>query len=169
MSGSRRGIALLLALLAPVLVHAQACPGCAAEDTTAHGHVWPALGIHLGAPQKASAALGVVIGETWRRAGHEHARNVALFAEPGLASGRASLAYVDHGFGSFGSGFGVAATFLRTWSDPWIARENTSYIGADLIVWPIVFTGPRIGIFHSVNGSPGSRKWFVGIDLGVGL
>ena len=161
--------AVIPALVIPMILQAQTCHACAAEDTTPRGHVWPALGLHVGAPQKASAALGLVIGETWQRAGREHARNVALFAEPGVSAGRASLAYVDHGFGSFGSGFGIAATFLRTWSDPWIANENVSYVGGDIILWPIVFTGPRIGIFRSVTANAGSRKWFVGIDLGVGL
>jgi hypothetical protein len=158
-----------LALLLPALAGAQRCTSCQPEDTMPHGHIWPALGVHVGEPQKASAALGVVIGEDWQRNGKEHARNIALFAEPGLSAGRASLAYVDHGYGSFGSGFGVAATVLRTWRDPWVAKENVSYVGGDLILWPILFTGPRIGVFHSVSGPTGSSKWLVTIDLGIGL
>src|SRR5438067_1203784 len=94
------------------------------EDTTRRMHVLPALGVHVGTPQKASVALGVVVGEDWQKDARDHSRNVAIFAEPGLSAGRASIAYVDHGFGSFGSGFGIAGTVLRTWNDPWSARDN---------------------------------------------
>jgi hypothetical protein len=132
-------------------------------------HVLPAWGLHAGEPQKASAALGVVLGEDWQAARRDHSRNVALFAEPGLAAGRASIAYVDKGYGSFGSGFGIAASLLRTWNDPWVAKENVTYVGADVLLWPIVFVGPRVGLFHSVTGPSGSRKWFVAFDFGVGL
>ncbi|HEX4684719.1 MAG TPA: hypothetical protein VH277_18520 [Gemmatimonadaceae bacterium] len=169
MNRARGLAALALLFVMPAAARAQACRTCQTEDTTPRGHIWPALGIHAGAPQKASAALGVVVGETWQRNGREHARNIALFAEPGLSAGRASIAYVDHGYGSFGSGFGVAATLLRTWNDPWVAKENVSYVGGEIILWPIVFTGPRVGVFRSVSGPAGSSRWFVGVDLGIGL
>jgi hypothetical protein len=138
------------------------------DDTTRRAHVLPALGIHVGTPQKASVALGVVLGEDWQTNGHDHSRNVALFAEPGLSAGRASLAYVDHGYGTFGSGFGVAATVLRTWKDPWTVKPNVTYVGADLILWPIVFMGPRIGLFRSIASPDISKKWFVSLDFGIG-
>jgi hypothetical protein len=169
MNGMRGLAALALLAVVPTLARAQRCRTCETEDTMPRGHIWPALGIHAGMPQKASAALGVVVGETWQRNGREHARNIALFAEPGLSAGRASIAYVDHGYGSFGSGFGVAATVLRTWKDPWVAKENVTYAGGEIILWPIVFTGPRIGLFRSVSGAPGSSRWFVALDLGIGL
>ena len=121
-------------------------------------HVVPALGLRFGTPQKASAALGVVLGEDWQKDGRDHSRNVALFAEPGLRRGRASLAYVGHGYGSFGSGFGVAATVLRTWSDPWQLERNSTYVGGEVIVWPILFVGPRIGLFRNVSSVETSRS-----------
>jgi len=132
-------------------------------------HVLPALGLHVGTPQKASVALGVVLGEDWQENGHDHSRSVALFAEPGLSAGRVSLAYVRHGHGGFGSGFGVAATVLRTWNDPWTVKSNMSFVGLEALIWPVVFVGPRIGVFHSVSGSPTPNRWFVGVDFGFGL
>src|SRR4051812_37204765 len=91
--------AAAMALLLPAIALAQS----AEPDTSVRGHIWPALGIRFGTPQKASAALGVVLGETWRKNGREHSRNIALFAEPGMSAGRGTLAYIDHGYGSFGS------------------------------------------------------------------
>lgn len=141
----------------------------AQEDTLRRMHVLPALGLHVGAPQKASVALGAVVGEEWQKNGRDHSRNIAIFAEPGLSAGRASVAYVDHGYGSFGSGFGIAGTVLRTWKDPWMAKENVNYAGGEIILWPIVFIGPRIGLFHTVGATTTSKKWFVSIDFGIGL
>jgi len=169
--GSRRSATVLVAtacLAAPALLRAQRCTGCATgEDTIPHMHVIPALGVHVGAPQKVSAALGVGLGVDWQRNGRDHSRNVVLFAEPGLSAGRASVAYVDQG--RFGSGFGVAATVLRTWEDPWIMKQNTTYVGGDVLLWPIVFMGPRIGVFRRITGEPSSKKWVFSLDIGIGL
>lgn len=152
-----------LMLVAPLVLQAQR-----GEDTIPRTHIFPALGVHVGSPQKVSAALGVVLGEEWQKDGRDHTRNVALFAEPGLGAGRASLAYVDHGYGAFGSGFGLAATVIRTWKEPWTVTKNQTYVGADLILWPIVFVGPRIGLFRNVSDRMTSDKWFVAIDFGIG-
>jgi hypothetical protein len=156
------------ALLVPSeSVFAQRCATCAAEDTTRHIHVLPALGLRVGTPQKASFAVGVVVGEDWQQNQHDHSRNIALYAEPGLSAGRGSVAYVHHGYGSFGSGFGVAGTVLRTWQDPWGAKDNLTYAGGELIFWPVVFVGPRVGLFRSISG--GTGRWFASIDIGIGL
>jgi len=167
-----RAAACLAALLLMPLsgVWAQQCRGCAGEDTTHRMHVLPGAGLRFGAPQKASVALGVVVGEDWQANGHDHSRNVGLLIEPGLSAGRASVAYISHGFGSFGSGVAIAASALRTWDDPWWSRENTTYVGGELTVWPIVFIGPRIGLFRAVN-SPASltKRWMVTLDFGFGL
>jgi hypothetical protein len=138
------------------------------EDTLPRAHVVPAFGIRVGSPQKGSVALGVVLGEDWQKNGREHSRNVALFAEPGLSGGRASLAYVEHGYGTFGSGYALAATVLRTWKDPWTVKPNLTYVGGEAILWPILFVGPRIGLLHNVNGSS-DRRWLVSFDFGIGL
>jgi hypothetical protein len=156
------------AVATPAKVSAQRCRGCQ-EDTLPHMHVWPAIGVHAGIPQKASAALGVLVGADWQRNGHDHSRNVSLFVEPGLSAGRASLAYVQGGFGHFGSGVGVAATVLRTWKDPLTVKANMTYAGGEVLLWPIVFIGPRIGLFHSVSGTETDKKWFLALDLGIGM
>jgi hypothetical protein len=161
-----------IALTAPfAAARAQRCVACTAEDTVPHTHLVPGFGVRVGAPQKASVALGAVYGADWQRNGRDHSRNVGLFVEPGLSGGRASVAYLDHGYGSFGSGFGVAASMLRTWNDPWWARENQTYVGGEVILWPIVFVGPRLGIFRSIGGNAsGDRKrWLVTFDFGFGL
>ena len=139
------------------------------EDTVPRTHILPGLGVHVGAPQKASVAAGIVLGEDWREHGRDRSRNVGLWVEPGLSGGRASVAYINHGYGSFGSGFGIAASVLRAWDDPWVAKQNVTYVGGELLLWPIVFVGPRVGLFHSVTGPSGSQKWFVSFDFGVGL
>lgn len=148
---------------------AQRCRGCTPTDSSTHLHVAPALGLRVGAPQKASAAVGLLVGVDWQTNQRDHSRNGTIFIEPGLSAGRASIAYVDHGYGSFGSGFGVAATALRTWEDPWGAKENATYVGGEVILWPIVFVGPRLGLFRSVRGDVGSKKWFFSFDFGIGL
>ncbi|MDB4874230.1 MAG: hypothetical protein JWM41_676 [Gemmatimonadetes bacterium] len=162
---------LLGALVAPAALGAQRCRGCVPEDTMPRTHIVPGFGVRFGAPQKASVALGVVLGEDWQTNGHDHSRNVGLIAEPGLSGGRASLAYVYHGYGSFGSGFAIGPSVLRTWRDPWWAKENVTYVGGDIILWPIVFVGPRVGVFRSVGGnSSGSlKRWLVTFDFGFGL
>jgi hypothetical protein len=147
---------------------AQRCVGCVSgEDTIPHLRVGPALGLHVGAPQKASAALGIVIGQTWQENGHDQSRNLALFAEPGLSGGRGTLAYVNHG--SFGSGFGIGASVLRTWKEPWTVKPNMTYVGGEILVWPIVFVGPRLGVFRRVAGDATAKQWFLSLDLGIGL
>jgi hypothetical protein len=167
----RRTAALVgLSVLAATSANAQRCRDCTAEDTVPRSHILPALGLRVGTPQKASVALGVVLGEDWQQNGKERSRNVALFAEPGLGAGRASLAFVDHGYGSFGSGYGIAATVLRTWKQPWQLGPDQTYVGGEAILWPILFVGPRVGILHRINGPDvASRRWFMTIDFGFGL
>jgi hypothetical protein len=162
---------LAAALLAPAALGAQRCRGCVPEDTLPRTHVVPGFGLRFGAPQKASVALGVVVGEDWQSNGRDHSRNVGVFAEPGLSAGRASLAYIHHGFGSFGSGYTVAASVLRTWRDPWWAKDNVTYVGGEISVWPIVFVGPRVGLFRSVGGNTAAspKRWLVTFDFGFGL
>jgi hypothetical protein len=148
--------------------NAQRCRGCVPEDTIVRTHFAPAFGLHFGSPQKASAAVGVVLGESWQRNGTDHSRLFALYAEPGVSAGRASVAFLDYGHGNFGSGVGIAATAMRTWRDPWTAQENMTYGGMEILLWPIVFVGPRIGMFHSFGGTT-SKPWFMSLDFGIGL
>jgi len=148
----------------PSTVHAQRV-----EDTLPRSHVVPAFGLRVGAPQKASAALGLLLGEEWQKNGREHSRNVAVFLEPGLGAGRASVAYVENGYGSFGSGFAVAATALRSWGEPWTVKPHVTYAGGEGILWPILFVGPRIGLLRATRGPRNDKRWLLSFDLGIGL
>ncbi len=85
-----------------------------------------------------------------------------------MSAGRGSIAYVSHGFGGFGSGFAVGPSVMRTWKDPWTVRDNATFVGADLALWPIIFTGPRVGLYRRVSGLE-PRRWFVSFDFGIGL
>lgn len=162
--------AAVMLLLAPLVALAPQQPrGSAPEDTIPRSHTFPALGIRVGEPEKASAALGIVLGEDWQQNGRDHSRNVALFVEPGLDAGRASVAYVRHGYGNFGSGFGLAGSLMRTWNEPWVFKPNVTYAGGEVILWPILFVGPRLGLFRSVAGNPTDRRWFGSLDFGVGF
>ena len=62
-----------------------------------------------------------------------------------------------------------AASLMRTWDDPWGARQNVSYAGGEVILWPVMFAGPRIGLFHSIAGNPSNKRWLVSLDFGLGL
>jgi hypothetical protein len=172
--GWRRVAIALVVPLSALGAQRGTCRLCLPEDTVPRVHVLPAIGVRVGAPQKTSFAIGLLVAEDWQSNGHDHSRNVALFAEPGLTAGRGSLAYIHHGFGHFGSGYGGAATVLRTWNDPWWTKPNVTYAGGELILWPIVFIGPRVGVFRSV-GTPsagagaGARRWLVTFDVGFGL
>ena len=161
-------LAIVCTLPSASLLAQQRCPGCVTgEDTVPRLRILPALGVHAGVPQRVSAALGIVFGQTWQKNGRDHSRNLALFAEPGWSAGRATLAYVDHG--SFGSGFGIGASVLRTWKEPWMTKPNVTYAGGDILLWPIVFIGPRVGVFRRVSCDATAKKWFVSLDLGIGL
>src|ERR1044071_5809428 len=121
------GIAVLAAL--PVAARAQnRCPSCM-DSVAGEWHMLPALGLRAGIPQKASAALGIVAGKNYRERGHTE--DVALYVEPGLSAGRASLGYIS-GFGNMGSGFGIAATAMRTWKDPINLKTNETFAGGEI-------------------------------------
>ena len=47
------------------------------------------------------------------------------------------------------------------------ARENN--VGGEVLLWPIVFIGPRVGLFHTVSGNETNKRWFVSLDLGIAL
>jgi hypothetical protein len=166
-----KGWAAMFALsVAFVASHAQAqrCRDCVPEDTTRHVAFHPALGLRIGEPQQASVAVGVLAGSRWQSRGREHARDAALFVEPGLSGGRVSLGYGAYGRG-LGSGGAIAATVLRTWRNPWGVKPNVTYAGGELFVWPLMFIGPRVGVFHSISPGNAANRWLFSVDLGVGF
>ena len=148
--------------------HAQRCRDCVPEDTTRHAAFHPALGLRIGEPQQASVAVGLLAGSRWLSRGRERARDAALFVEPGLSAGRVSVGYAGYGRG-MGSGAAITATALRTWRNPWGVKPNVTYLGGELFVWPLVFIGPRVGVFHSVSPGNAANRWLFSFDLGVGF
>ena len=165
----RRWLALC-ALSAFIATRAQGqrCRDCVPEDTTRHTAIHPALGFRIGEPQQASVAVGILAGSRWQARGRDHARDAALFVEPGLSAGRVSLGYAAYGRG-LGSGKAITATVLRTWRNPWGVDPNVTYAGGELFVWPLVFVGPRVGVFHSVSSGHTANRWLFSVDLGVGF
>ena len=139
------------------------CPSCL-DSVSGQWHMLPALGLRAGAPQKVSAALGIVAGKNFREKGHTE--DFAIYVEPGLAAGRASVAYIN-GFGNMGSGWGIAGSAMRTWKDPLYLPTNATYVGAEIWVWPLFFSGPRVGAFRKITGN--SLGWFFTADFGFGL
>jgi hypothetical protein len=149
---------------------AQNCRSCTLSDSTpasVHTRVYPALGLRVGTPQKVSAALGVMAGMEWQVRGKDYSRYLAAFVEPGLAGARASAGYVK-GVGDMGSGYGIFASVLRTFDDSWTLAQNSSFVGGEVVLWPIVLAGPRIGVFRRVHGSAGGG-WYLVADFGLGL
>lgn len=133
------------------------------DSVSGQWHMLPALGLRGGIPQKLSVALGIVAGKNFR---DNRTEDIALYVEPGLSAGRASLGYIN-GFGNMGSGFGIAGTAMRTWKDPINLSTNHTYIGGEIWVWPVFFTGPRVGVFRKITGA--TRGWYLTADFGFGL
>lgn len=155
--------AMALPLRAPTALAQNTCPSCT-DSVTGDWHMLPAVGLRAGTPQKLSAALGIVTGRNYREKGYS--QDIALYAEPGLSAGRATLAFLS-GFGNMGTGYGIGATVMRTWHDPWTVRENTTLMGGEVWAWPAFFTGPRVGVFREITGT--HKGWFFTADFGFGL
>jgi hypothetical protein len=154
----------IVCVMLPAVARAQnRCPSCM-DSVSGQWHMLPALGLRAGIPQKASAAVGIVAGKNYNEKGHTE--DLALYVEPGFSAGRASLGYIT-GFGNMGSGFGFAATAMRTWKDPIKLPTNATYVGGELWVWPVFFSGPRVGVFRKITGA--SHGWFFTADFGFGL
>ena len=142
---------------------AQNCPSCV-DSVTGEWHMLPAAGLRAGTPQKLSAALGIIAGKNYRERGHTE--DATVYVEPGISAGRATLGYLT-GIGNMGSGYGFGASVMRTWKTPWLVRTNQTYVGGEVWLWPIFFTGPRIGLFREMTGT--RHGWFFTADLGFGL
>lgn len=163
-------LAVALAVLTAATLRGQECDRCNPPGDTTHARVRvvPAIGVRVGAPQKASIAVGVLTRAEWQQHGRDYSRNLAAFVEPGLSGARASVAYIQ-GIGNLGSGFGVAASVLRTWKEPWTLPDNGTYVGGELLVFPLFLVGPRVGLFKEVSGGRDMKRWFFTADFGFGL
>ena len=139
------------------------CPSCV-DSVTGQWHMHPGLGLRAGTPQKLSVALGLVSGKNFRENGRTE--DLTIYVEPGVSAGRATVGYLS-GFGNMGEGFGIGATALRTWKTPWTLRTNSTYLGGEAWMWPIFFSGPRVGVFRELTGT--KHGWYLTADFGVGL
>jgi hypothetical protein len=163
-----RWLAMIAAALGSIATPRSAgaqCLGCG--DSVMRMHVHAGLGLRFGTPQRASLGLGVVTGPEWRSSAHPSTPDLLLVVEPGWSAGRLSVGAMT-GFGHMGTGWGVMTTVLRTWRDSWGLQDNRTYVGAEVIAWPVWFIGPRLGIFHPINGDR-RRGWFLTGDFGFGL
>jgi len=158
--------------LAPRAVFAQESPcrgaSCSGDSIPTRPHTFPAVGIRAGTPQKASVAVGIVTGVDWQNRGTEYSRDVAFFFEPGFGATRVSSAYITP-IGNMGSGFGLAVTAMRTAGSPWTFAANTTYVGGEVLIWPVFLAGPRVGLFRRMSGDATMGHWFFGADFGFGL
>jgi len=121
----------------------------------------PVFGVHVGGPVRASAAVGVWLGEDPR---HDDASGALVLVEPGLRAGRLSLGYAYALRGGFGQYVTGRATALRTWRMNGGPRD---YLGAEVQVLPLLAVGPRLGVFVPVDKGPKRVLWM--LDVGVGL
>jgi hypothetical protein len=156
-----------LALTAGMAIASTLSAQSSRNDSIPTMHIHPAVGIRVGAPQRISAALGIVTGADYHSAAHPRSPDVVAYIEPGWSAGRVSLGIVTP-LGNLGTGWGATATVLRTWNEPWTLVENRTYVGAELSGWAVFFVGPRIGLFHAITG-PGPRGWYFTGDIGIGL
>jgi hypothetical protein len=116
---------LLVLLVAPALpspLRAQA-----SVPNGVRNRIGPAFGLHIGAPQKVSLALGV---GRWRESTDDSYNGVFGLVEPGLGAGRASVGYL-RSRGNLNTGLAVRASALRTWRDPWSVPPNRTFVGLE--------------------------------------
>ncbi|HYW31784.1 MAG TPA: hypothetical protein VE869_09780 [Gemmatimonas sp.] len=120
-----------------------------------------AAGLHVGAPQKVSVALGLqrAIKESTPAA----QQLVFGLVEPGLGAGRASIGYGS--FGDFGAGFTVRGSVLRTFSKPRNVAPNQTFVGLEGAGHFFLFN-VRAGAFRRTSTGTGSATLYT-IDWGL--
>ena len=146
-------LALLFATVVTPPLHAQAT----------RTRIGPAFGLHVGAPQKVSLALGA---GRWRESTSDAYDVLFGLVEPGLGAGRASVGYL-RSRGNLNTGLGVRASALRTWRDPWSVAPNQTFVGVEASAHVAVFV-IRAGAFRRTTSATGSAFLFT-IDGGLFL
>ena len=122
-----------------------------------------AFGLHVGAPQKVSLALGA---GRWRESTGDAYDVVFGLVEPGLGAGRASVGYL-RSRGNLNAGLAVRASALRTWGDPWSVEPNRSFVGVEGSAH-VFFFNVRAGAFRRTTSADGRAVLFT-IDGGLFL
>ena len=134
----------------------------ASAPVGARTRIGPAFGLHIGAPQKVSVALGA---GRWREWGDNY-EGVFGLVEPGLGAGRASVGYL-RSRGNLNIGLGVRASALRTWGDPWSVDPNRTFVGLEASAHA-GFLSVRGGVFRRTTSAAGRAVLFT-IDGGLFL
>ncbi|HET7632775.1 MAG TPA: hypothetical protein VFK16_10740 [Gemmatimonadaceae bacterium] len=130
--------------------------------------VFPFLGIRAGTPQRMSVSAGVGFDLDPTADPSRPSRELLLVVAPGLGAERGSLTLV-HSTGRYGGGVAGGFTVIRTVGHPWQAPANTTYVGADLSILPIIAMGPRLGLLRRVSGNTADRPWLWTLDFGFGF
>ena len=138
-------------------------PPLRAQASGATTRIGPAFGLHIGAPQKVSLALGV---GRWRESTDDSNDGVFGLVEPGLGAGRASVGYL-RSRGNLNAGLAIRASALRTWRDPWSVEPNRTDVGLEGSAHFAVF-GVRAGAFRRTTSTTGGAFLFT-IDGGLFL
>ena len=133
-----------------------------APSPVVHTRIGPAFGLHVGAPQKVSLALGA---GRWRESGDDY-DGVFGLVEPGLGAGRASVGYL-RSRGNLNAGLAVRASALRTWRDPWSVEPNRTFVGVEASAHALIFN-VRAGAFRRTTAAEGRAVLFT-IDGGLFL
>lgn len=157
--GARRDALVLACIVAAGL----------ADAWPARADVLPSWGAEWGAPQRASASFGVLIGDA-RGGGFDLGRHLLLLqATGGQGGGRVSVGWAPFAAGSSGlvfAGVALEATLLRTWGSPQGVLPGHTYAGARLEV-VFVLKG-SIGVLKRVSAG-GARETVVTWSVGFGL
>ena len=151
-------LVLLFATVTTPPLRAQASPADGVRT-----RIGPAFGLHVGAPQKVSLALGA---GRWRESTNDAYDVVFGLVEPGLGAGRASVGYL-RSRGNLNAGLGVRASALRTWRDPWSVEPNRTFVGLEASAHALIFN-IRAGAFRSTTSAEGRAVLFT-IDAGLFL
>jgi len=156
---------LLRAMLA-LLFATAVTPSLRAQAPSAVGvrtRIGPAFGLHVGAPQKVSLALGA---GRWRESTNDDYDVVFGLVEPGLGAGRASVGYL-RSRGNLNTGLALRASALRTWRDPWSVEPNRTFVGLEASAHAFFFN-VRAGAFRRTTSAEGRAVLFT-IDAGLFL
>ncbi len=164
----RTGLALALALLLlPTATRAQSAVQAGGVPVPA-ASIFPFLGARFGTPARFSVSGGIGLNLDPGAEATQPSREILLALAPGLGAERGSLTFV-YSPGRFGGGIAGGASVIRTIDHPWNAPENTTYVGVDLAVLPIIAIGPRVGVLRRVSGATNDRPWIWTLDFGFGF
>jgi hypothetical protein len=148
-------LVLLFAAAAPPPLRAQASPPGGGRP-----RLDLAVGLHVGAPQKVSLAVGAARS----RAMTDGGAMVFGLVEPGLGAGRASVGYLRM-YGNLGAGLGARASVLRTWRDPWSVAPHRTFAGVEGSAH-LFFFNVRGGVFRRTTAAAGGAFLFT-LDAGL--